>query len=44
MPNNLYGPNDNFNLENSHFIAAVIRKIIQAKECKEAKLNFWGVR
>ena len=42
IPCSLYGPNDNFNLENSHFIAAVIRKIIQAKECKEAKLNFWG--
>ena len=42
IPCSLYGPNDNFNLENSHFIAAVIRKIIQAKECKKATLDFWG--
>ena len=32
IPCSLYGPNDNFNPENSHFIAAVIRKIINAKE------------
>ena len=42
IPCSLYGPNDNFNLENSHFIAAVIRKIVNAKESKKEKIEFWG--
>ena len=42
IPCSLYGPNDNFNLENSHFIAAVIRKIVHAKEKKEEIIEFWG--
>ena len=31
MPTNLYGPNDNYNLKNSHFYPALISKIYQAK-------------
>ena len=42
IPCSLYGPNDNFNLENSHFIAAVIRKIVHAKENKKENIEFWG--
>ena len=42
IPCSLYGPNDNFNPENSHFIAAVIRKIINAKETNKEKIEFWG--
>ncbi len=42
IPCSLYGPNDNFNLENSHFIAAVIRKIVNAKESKKENIEFWG--
>ncbi len=42
IPCSLYGPNDNFNLENSHFIAAVIRKLITAKENNANEIRFWG--
>tara|TARA_B100000242_G_scaffold289093_1_gene258338 strand:- start:2820 stop:3755 length:936 start_codon:yes stop_codon:yes gene_type:complete len=42
IPCSLYGPNDNFNPENSHFIAAVIKKIVDAKESKKEKIEFWG--
>ncbi len=41
MPSNLYGPNDNYNLENSHFLPAVIKKIYLAKKNKKPLL-FWG--
>jgi GDP-L-fucose synthase len=37
MPTNLYGPNDNYNLANSHVLPALIRKFHEAKEAKEAK-------
>ena len=37
MPTNLYGPEDNFDLENSHVIPALIRKIHEAKENSEDK-------
>lgn len=41
IPNNLYGENDNFELENSHVIPAIVRKIFEAKlSKKDAKL--WG--
>src|ERR1035437_3650863 len=33
MPNNLYGPNDNFDLEKSHVLPAIIRKFHEAKQC-----------
>lgn len=39
---NLYGPGDNFDLENSHVIAALIRKFIEAKENDKDKVVAWG--
>lgn len=42
MPTNLYGPNDNYNLESSHFFAAAIRKIYEAKKKKKRTIKFWG--
>lgn len=41
MPTNLYGPGDNYDLENGHFIAAVIKKIFDAKT-KNIIPTFWG--
>jgi GDP-L-fucose synthase len=42
MPTNLYGPNDNFNLETSHVFAALLRKAHEAKTRKDRKLTVWG--
>ena len=42
MPTNLYGPNDNFDLETSHVLAALMRKAHEAKIRKEKKLVVWG--
>ncbi len=42
MPTNLYGPNDNFDLETSHVLPALIRKAIAAKEAGENGLEIWG--
>ena len=42
MPTNLYGPNDNFDLEESHVLAALLRKAHEAKIRKEKKLIVWG--
>jgi GDP-L-fucose synthase len=42
MPTNLYGPNDNFDLETSHVLAALLRKAHQAKTRKDRKLTVWG--
>lgn len=42
MPTNLYGPNDNYDLNNSHVLPALIRKAHEAKENKEATLTVWG--
>src|SRR5258706_7057518 len=39
---NLYGPHDNFNLENSHVIPALIRKFVDAKENNYPQVNCWG--
>jgi GDP-L-fucose synthase len=39
---NLYGPNDNFDLEDSHVIAAMIRKFVEARERGEAEVVLWG--
>jgi len=41
MPTNLYGPNDNYDLKNSHFIAAMIQKFVNAQR-DGAELVFWG--
>ncbi len=42
MPTNLYGPNDNFNLETSHVLPALIRKIHEAKVGKSPEVTLWG--
>ena len=42
MPSNTYGPNDNYNLHNSHFFPALIRKIHDAKIKKANKIVLWG--
>jgi len=42
MPTNLYGPNDNYDLNNSHVLPALIRKVITAKNNKEASVTIWG--
>jgi len=42
MPTNLYGPNDNFDLETSHVLAALLRKAHQAKMRKVRELIVWG--
>ena len=43
MPCNLFGPNDNYNLENSHFLPALIKKIYIASKKKKNKIvKLWG--
>jgi GDP-L-fucose synthase len=42
MPTNLYGPNDNFDLETSHVLPALIRKFHEAKINDEDKVVIWG--
>lgn len=42
MPTNLYGPNDNFDLESSHVFPALIRKFIEAKKSNANIVNLWG--
>ena len=43
MPCNLFGPNDNYNLENSHFLPALIKKIYLASKKKDNKVvKLWG--
>ena len=42
MPTNLYGPNDNFDLESSHVFPALIRKFIEAKKSDAKSVNLWG--
>ncbi len=42
MPTNLYGPNDNFDLETSHVLPALIRKIHEAKARKSPEVMLWG--
>lgn len=42
MPTNLYGPNDNYNLENSHVLPALIRKAHEAKLRSETEFVVWG--
>ena len=42
MPTNLYGPNDNFHLENSHVIPALIRRFHEAKKNKQKEIVVWG--
>ena len=42
MPTNLYGPNDNYDLENSHVLPALIRKFHEAKKRGDAQVTIWG--
>ena len=42
MPTNLYGPNDNYDLNTSHFFPALIKKIYYAKKNKKNFINIWG--
>ena len=42
MPTNLYGPGDNYDLNNSHVIPAMLRKFFEAKEKKRNEVILWG--
>lgn len=42
MPTNLYGPNDNYDLKNSHVLPAMLRKFITAKRNNDASVTIWG--
>ncbi len=42
MPPNLFGPGDNYNLKNSHFFPALLKKIYLAKVKRKKKLDVWG--
>ncbi|MER3409118.1 MAG: GDP-fucose synthetase [Thermoleophilia bacterium] len=42
LPVNLYGPRDNFDLETSHVIPALIRKVVEASERGEGEVVLWG--
>ena len=42
MPTNLYGPGDNYNLETSHVLPALLRKFHEAKICGANEVTLWG--
>ena len=42
MPTNLYGPNDNYDLNNSHVLPAMLRKFIMAKRNGDVSVTIWG--
>jgi GDP-L-fucose synthase len=42
LPVNLYGPRDNFDLESSHVIPALIRKMLEAKDRGDGEVTLWG--
>jgi GDP-L-fucose synthase len=42
MPANLYGPNDNYDLEKSHVLPALLRKFMTAKRNREPMVTIWG--
>lgn len=42
LPVNLYGPGDNFDLETSHVIPALIRKMVEARDAGESQVTIWG--
>jgi len=42
MPTNLYGPGDNFDLETSHVLPALIRKFVEAAESDASQIVAWG--
>jgi GDP-L-fucose synthase len=42
MPTNLYGPHDNFDLESSHVLPALIRKFVEATDKNQSSVTLWG--
>jgi GDP-L-fucose synthase len=42
MPTNLYGPNDNYDLNNSHVLPALLRKFMEAKNNGDGSVTIWG--
>ena len=42
MPTNLYGPDDNFDLQTSHVLAALVHKVVSAKLKKKSNVEIWG--
>jgi GDP-L-fucose synthase len=42
MPTNLYGPGDNFDLQSSHVLPALIRKFVEAREAGRTEVEVWG--
>lgn len=42
MPTNLYGPNDNYDLQNSHVLPALLRKMVVAKRENQPTVEIWG--
>ena len=42
MPTNLYGPNDNYDPDNSHVLPALLRKIVTAKKTSSPHVEIWG--
>ena len=42
MPTSLYGPNDNFDLDNSHVLPALVRKFVEAKRNNSPEVVLWG--
>ncbi len=42
MPTNLYGPNDNYDINNSHVLPALVRKFHEAKMNKQPSVTMWG--
>ena len=41
MPTNTFGPGDNYNLQTSHFIPAILKKVLLAETNKMKKINLW---
>jgi GDP-L-fucose synthase len=42
MPTNLYGPNDNFDLETGHVLPVLVRKFVEAKKINSSEVVLWG--
>src|SRR5690606_15685173 len=42
MPTNLYGPNDNYDLNTSHVLPALLRKAYEAKASQAGEMSVWG--
>ena len=42
LPTNLYGPHDNFNLQDSHVLPALIRKFVEAQAAGQSEVTLWG--